>query len=92
MDLRRMLKMAKGNISQDEIGEIFAIAGIDADYAEIPEAETLPAFQLLGKAAMAPGAGVMRIQARMRNGQVLTGILVMNQQGNESERRLVLSA
>jgi hypothetical protein len=84
--------MARGGISRDELGELLSAMGIEAEFTPVAPGGTLEAFQVAGEAASLPGCSLMRIQATMKGGERLTGILVVNPIGKPSERPASLSA
>lgn len=91
MNLGSMFRLAKGAVSQDELAELLAVMGIDAEFASVSQADALAAFQGAGEAASVPGSTLVRLRARMKGGEQLTGILVVNRSENP-QGPLALSA
>jgi hypothetical protein len=74
--LALMKKAKNGTLTQDEIEEALSMIGIEAEFATVPAAETLPAFQHLAGCASLPSASLLRIKVSMKDGQQFTGLLV----------------
>ena len=80
--LGTLAKLARGGIGPDELGELMSAAGIDATFSLVQIGEALPVFQAAAEAASLPSARIVRIEATMKGGDRMSGILVMNQKSN----------
>jgi hypothetical protein len=76
-----IMKMMRGGMGPDEIGEILSTAGIDAEFVPVPIVEKEQEFQRLWKQASLPSASLVRISMRMKDGSDFSGVLVLNKEG-----------
>jgi len=68
--------MARGSVSPDAMKEMLAAAGIDVSFT--PLAIEPGAFFDLAKAAEVPGAKLVRLTGKMKDGESMTALLVVN--------------
>jgi hypothetical protein len=72
-----LLKLSKGGLGVEAIGALMEALGMEASFSEVlPEADS---FLPIGQAAIEPGAMLMQISGRLKDGTRFTGILAMNQ-------------
>jgi hypothetical protein len=76
-----IMKLVRGGLGPDELGEILAAAGIDAEFSPLQKAQQEPEFQRLWKAASLPSSSLVRISMRMKDGSDFSGVLVLNKEG-----------
>ena len=76
-------KLARGGLCPDELGELMAAMGIEAVFSPVSLADALPVFQVTAEAASLPSSRIVRIEARMKGGGSMIGVLVLNQKSNE---------
>jgi hypothetical protein len=77
-----MMKLARGGLGPDELGEILAAAGMDLTFTPVPAAPE--SFVSLGTAASLPGAKLIEIKGKAKGGDSIHCLMVMNQGGNLS--------
>lgn len=75
--LGTMLKLARGGMSQDEMMEMLSAAGIEANMTHVAQTDIPAAFQELAVCASLPQSGILHVEARMKTGDVLHGLLVV---------------
>jgi len=74
--------MASGGMGPEAIAALLESLGMVASFSEVPpEADS---FLPVGRAAIEPGAVLLQISMRMKDGTTFAGVLVMNQ-NNYSE-------
>ena len=77
MKLGSILKLAKGGLGPDEMGEMLAAAGIDVSFT--PVAVEPGCFRLLAERAAVPGAKLVLLKGKMKGGETITALMVVNQ-------------
>jgi hypothetical protein len=77
--LGTLAKLAKGGLGPDELGELLEAAGMKVDFAPVQVADALPEFKALAEATSLPDAKILRLNARMKGGEILQALLVVNQ-------------
>jgi hypothetical protein len=78
--LGSMMKLARGGLGPDELGEILAAAGMDLKFTPVPAAPE--SFISLGEAACLPGAKLVEIKGSAKGGDSIHCLMIMNQSGN----------
>jgi hypothetical protein len=77
INLKTLTRLAKGAISQDEIEEIFAAMGVDFAFEPVPELDKPAAFQAAALASIEPGAQLVAVRGRMKNGDEVAALLIL---------------
>lgn len=75
--LKTLTKLAKGTVSQDEIEEMLAAMGVDLAIEPVPEDAKPIAFQRAAEAAIVPGAELVAVTGRMKNGDQVAALLIL---------------
>ena len=81
--LGSMMKLVRGGLGPDELAEVLSAAGMEVDFSPVSPGEELPAFRELGESASLPSSSILRIKAVMKGGDVLHGLLVVNQKSKQ---------
>lgn len=75
--LKSMMKLATGAVTQDEIEEMFAAMGVDFAIEPVPEEAKPVAFQRAAEASIQPGAELVAVTGRMKNGDQVAALLIL---------------
>lgn len=70
-------KLSGGNVGPDEIAELLSSMGIDLEVQHIDEADMPAAFQDAAIRTRTPGAGVIRLSGKLKNGDRLDALMVV---------------
>ncbi len=77
MNLGALLKVARGgDMGPDEFGALLAAAGMDVSFT--PVAVDRASFAALASSASLPSAKMVRIQGKMKGGDMLDALLVVS--------------
>ena len=84
--LGQIFKLAKARVSGastiDQMKELLATVGVDADFQELSEGQRPVAFQSVARCAADPAAGVVLISGKSEDGSELMALLVMREKNN----------
>jgi hypothetical protein len=80
--LGSIMKLAKGGIGPDELAEILGAVGIELSFT--PRAVSTESFRPLADAASLPYSNLVEIKGRMKGGDSILGLLVMNQKSKQT--------
>ena len=72
-------KLVKGGLGPDEIGEIFAAAGIEFEFQSLQADQVPMEFQRVAEKTQETGAKVLSLRGRMKDGQVEDCLVVFSQ-------------
>jgi hypothetical protein len=76
--LGAILKIRRGEMGLDELAEMMAAAGIDAQFNPVAVNDALPRFKHLAGMAQQSDASITSLELKLKGGQTLTGLLVVN--------------
>ena len=74
--LGSMMKMARGGLSADDLGELFAGMGIEVTVE--PKSPTLETFKPLAASASLPSSKLIELRGKMKDGGEIHALLVLN--------------
>jgi hypothetical protein len=72
-----ILKLAKGGLGPDQLAELLAAVGIDARFSAVEGEQVGAAFIRTSNVAVRPGARVLSIQGKDKDGADLEALLVL---------------
>jgi hypothetical protein len=75
LGLGSIMKLAKGGLGPDELGEILGAAGMYVTFA--PVAAGIESFRPLAVSASLPSAKIMELKGTMKGGGSLHALIVM---------------
>ena len=86
--LGSLMKMAKGGLGIDELGEMLSAAGIEMEFKPIAISKGAPAFRELAQAASLPEAHIITLQGKLKTGDSISAILVVSQKSNHGQKKI----
>lgn len=72
-----LAKLAKGGIGPDELAAICEAAGMEIEFGEVDRTAYRAAFGQAGNSLTRPGARMMRIEGKMKNGDSMCALIVL---------------
>ncbi len=75
--LGSLVKMARGGMGTDELGPMLRALGVDISFT--PVAVDAAAFRDLAVSASAPGARLVKLSGKLKDGSEVSALLVLNQ-------------
>ena len=75
MNIGSMMKLARGGMDPEALGEILAAAGVSVSFT--PVAAGPEPFRTLAAAASLPSANLLELRGKMKSGETLTALLVL---------------
>lgn len=81
-----IMKMAKANLGADELAEVLESLGIEASFTRVVPGDARGEFEALWFRTMEDGAGIMRLDMKMKNGERFSGLLVLTPEENKGRK------
>lgn len=85
MKFSTLTKIVTGGVDQEQLAELLSSIGVEATLTPVGEGQARAEFQALWTAASLPPCEITVLTARMKNGAVLSGILVSKGPSNNAQ-------
>ncbi|MGA9071854.1 MAG: hypothetical protein WB424_16445 [Terracidiphilus sp.] len=82
MKLGMMMKLAKGGIGPDELGEILSAAGMDATFGKA--IANLDTFRPFVEMASLPSSDLLELRGTMKGGRSIHALMVISEPNQEA--------
>jgi hypothetical protein len=75
------MKLARGGLGPDELGEILAAAGMEVSFS--PVMASAESFRPLAETASLPGSKLIELKGKMKDGGSLHALIALNQKSKQ---------
>ena len=86
--LSSIVKLAKGNLTIDDIGEMFSALGMEVEFRQLEISEASHAFRHAALAAAKPDARLMKVSGTDKEGCQFEGLMILVPSSRDAQREL----